>query len=151
MLLDQPGAGVHVDYRRENDGETLHFWTGAKSLPEIRIDWSALSRDERTAEHFGARFLCAAVLACYTNTFSNALLREGATIRSLAARASIKMEKDAIFRTHYTRILLELEVSLGEGDDAALRTVQEELEMGSLVTYSLPQGIEVEHDIRRVA
>jgi len=28
--------------------------------------------------------------------------------------------------------------------------VQTELELGSLVTYSLPQGIEVEHAIRRV-
>ncbi|MBM3128842.1 MAG: osmotically inducible protein OsmC [Chloroflexi bacterium] len=150
MLLDKPGIGVHVDFRRENDGNVLHFSTGAKSLPEIQIDWSALSKEERTVEHFGARFLCAAVLACYTNTFANALIREGATIKSLVARASIQKEKDEIFRTHYTRIALELEVGLADQDEPAFKRVQTELELGSLVTYSLPQGIEVEHAIRRV-
>jgi len=147
--MGEPIGPVQVRFRRE--GENIqYFELGAKSLPEIKIDWTTLSKEERDQEHFGARFLCAATLACFTNTIYNALNRDGATVKYLEARASIKKEKDQIFRTRYTKILLEVNIKLGEGDKEVFRNVCEELEMGSLVTYSLPEGIEVEHDIQMV-
>jgi uncharacterized OsmC-like protein len=144
--MGEPIGPVQVTLRREGD-DVQHFDLGAKSLPEIVIDWSALSKAEQDVEHFGARFLCVAALACFGNTFYNALRREGATVKSFDARASIKKEKDAIFRTRYTKILLEVNVKTDDED--AFSSVCEELELGSLVTYSLPEGIEVEHDIQR--
>jgi len=148
--MAEPIGPVQVTLQREGD-DLQHINLGAKSFSEFTIDWSALSKEERDAEHLGARFLCAATLACFTNTFYNSLKRDGATVKALDARASIKKEKDAIFRTRYTKILLEVNVKLGgEGDKEVFKSVCEELEMGSLMTYSLPEGIEVEHDIQMV-
>ncbi|MHB1132349.1 MAG: OsmC family protein [Chloroflexota bacterium] len=147
--MREPLGPVYVDLKREDDNVQF-FQINAKSLPELTIDWSHLSKEEQDVEHFGARFLCAAALACFTNTFWNALKAEGVQPKSLTARASSKKEKDAIFRTRYSKILLEVNVALNEEDEEAFQSVVDALEMGSLVTYSLPEGIEVEHDIQRV-
>jgi len=140
---------VEVTLKREGD-DIQAFNIGAQSLPELIIDWSRLSKEERDVEHFGARFLCAAALACFGNTFYNALKRDGAKVKSFNARASITKERDAIFRTRYTKINLEVRVGLQDEDEPLFQSVCEELELGSLVTYSLPEGIEVEHDIQRI-
>ncbi len=140
---------VEVTLKREGD-DIQAFNIGALSLPDLVIDWSKLSKEERDQEHFGARFLCAATLACFGNTFYNALKRDGAKVKSFNAKASIAKEKDAIFRTRYTKINLEVQVGLGDEDEPIFQSVCEELELWSLVTYSLPEGIEVEHDIQRI-
>lgn len=140
---------VEVTLKREGDNIQA-FNVGAQSLPELVIDWSKLSKEEQDAEHFGARFLCMAALACFGNTFYNALKRDGAKVKSFNAKATIAKERDAIFRTRYTKINLEVRVGLEDEDEPIFQSVCEELELGSLVTYSLPEGIEVEHDIQRI-
>jgi uncharacterized OsmC-like protein len=140
---------VEVTLKREGDNIQA-FNVGAQSLPEIVIDWSKLSKEEQDVEHFGARFLCMAALACFGNTFYNALKADGAKVKSFNAKASTVKERDAIFRTRYTKVNLEVRVELDDEDEPIFQTVCEALELGSLLTYSLPEGIEVEHDIQRV-
>jgi uncharacterized OsmC-like protein len=141
--------GVSVECRHEI-GKSQAFRTGARSLSEIRFDFAGLSREEINGEHLGARLLLCAALACYTNTFVNALKAAGVEAGSMSARAGIEKERDDILRTRYTRILLELEVGVDEKDEAAFQRVREDMERGSLLTYSLDEGIEMEYDVHRV-
>ena len=147
MTQEVKPAPVVVELERRGD-DVQWFSLGAKSMPEMTIDWSHLTKEERDKEHYGARFLCAAALACFCNTFYNALKRGGAKVKSLKAKATIRKEKDSILRTRYTQIVLEMEVGLDEADGPIFESVKEELDLGSLVTYSLPEGIQVEHDLR---
>ncbi|MBN2123774.1 MAG: PAS domain S-box protein [Deltaproteobacteria bacterium] len=80
----------------------------------------------------------------------NALKAAGVETRSVSAKAGIEKEKDEILRTRYTRLLLELEVGVDEKDATSFERVREDMERGSLLTYSLDEGIEVEYDVRRV-
>jgi len=141
--------GVSVECRYEI-GKSQAFRTGARSLSEIRFDFAGLSREEINGEHLGARLLLCATLACYTHTFVNALKAAGVETRSMSARAGIEKEKDDIMRTRYTRILLELGVGVDEKDEATFQRVREDMERGSLLTYSLDEGIEIEYDVHRV-
>ena len=122
----------------------------AKSLPELRIDWSALAQEERNVEHFGARFLPMACLACYTNTMRNELRSLGAHPKAIRGRAVPAKEKDAIMRTHYSGINLQVRVELDPSEAGIFQEVKEHLGLGSQMTYSRPEGIEVEHDAEMV-
>ena len=126
------------------------FKTGAKSLGEIHFDFSNLTKEEISGEHLGARLALCASLSCYCNTFTNNLIASGAEVKSMKAGATIEKEKDEILRTKYTRISLELEVGVDEKDAAVFERVRDDMERGSLLTYSLDEGIEVEYDVRRV-
>jgi len=141
--------GVVVEIRHEGDKGQI-FMTGAKSLPRIYFDFADLDTEEVNAEHLGARLLLCAALACYSNTFRNNLIAGGAKAPSLKGRAAIRKEKDDILRTRYTQINLELEVGLDDADEAVFERVRSNMERGSLLTYSLEEGIELEYDVRKV-
>jgi len=141
--------GVVVECAHEK-GKQQVFKTGAKSLNEIRFDFSNLNEEEVNTEHLGARLLLCAALSCYTNTFTNNLHAKGVDVHSMAARATIKKEKDDMRRTKYTTILLELKVGVDDKNEAIFERVRGDMERGSLLTYSLDEGIEVEYDVTRV-
>jgi len=137
---------VNVTY--EKTSPTLDTFTiGAQALPELKIDYSALSQEDRNQEHTGARFLCAAALACFTNTFTNALVRKGAEVKSMTASAEISKEKDDLMRTRYTEIILQVEVGLDEANREIFEQVKENMLAGSLVTYTLEDTIEFDYDL----
>ena len=137
---------VEVELVRDGD-DIQHFTVNAKSMPELHIDWSALSREDRNVEHYGARFLAMACLACFTNTFWNELKDLGAHPKAIHGWASPSKEKDAIMRTHYNKVAMRIRVELDPSEESIFQEVKDHLDMGSLMTYSLPEGIEVEHDV----
>lgn len=141
--------GVFVEVTHDSKKGQV-FKTGAKSLAEIHFDFSNLTKEEISGEHLGARLLLCAALSCYSNTFTNNLIAAGVEVKSLKADATIEKEKDEILRTKYTRISLKLEVGVDEKDEAVFERVREDMERGSLLTYSLDEGIEVEYDVRRI-
>jgi len=141
-------VSTFVTYKRESDNEDV-FTLGAKSLPELRIDYTSLTKEERNSEHMGARLVLCAALACFTNTFANAMINEGAKINSMSATATIEKEKDDTFRTHYTNILIQLEVGVDDADAPVFERVRSNMINGSLLTYSLDEGIEMDYDISR--
>lgn len=137
---------VKVTY--EKTSPTLDtYGIGAQALPELNLDYSALSQEDRNQEHTGARFLCAASLACFTNTFTNALVRNGAPVKSMTASAEISKEKDDLMRTRYTEIILKVEVGLDESHAEIFETVKDNMLAGSLVTYTLEDVIEFDYDL----
>lgn len=141
--IDEP---VVVKFRRES-GEVQHFNIGAAGLPQITIDRRGFTREELSNDHYGARFLCAATLACFSNTFTNALIRRGAIVKGITGRAEIEKDRDEFMRTHFTVIHMDIEIDLDEKDREIFESVNEEMKTGSLVTYSLQDAIEMDINV----
>jgi len=137
---------VNVEFERLDENRDL-FKVNAKAVPEIIMDFSKITPQERNEEHMGARILCVAALACYTNTFVNALERNGAVVKSMTASASTSKEKDEVNRTRYTELTLNVEVGLDEKDRETFETVKDSMLNGSLLTYSLEEGMEVDYNL----
>jgi hypothetical protein len=137
---------VEVELLRDG-ADVQRITVGAKSLPELTIDWSPLSQEDRNVEHYGARFLAIACLACFTNTMWNELVSLGAHPKRIHGYATPSKEKDAVMRTHYNKILVRIRVEMDKSEESIFEEVKAHLDMGSLMTYSLPEGIEVEHDV----
>jgi uncharacterized OsmC-like protein len=135
-----------VEYERLDEHRDL-FLLGSKAVPEIIMDFSKLTLEERNQEHMGARVLCMAALACYTNTFANALRSNGADVKSMKASATTTKEKDEVNRTRYTTLDITVVVGLEEKDRAVFEKVKPSMLNGSLLTYSLEEGMAVDYDL----
>ncbi|HAS89750.1 MAG TPA: osmotically inducible protein OsmC [Desulfovibrio sp.] len=123
------------------------FKVGAKAVPEIIMDFSSITPEERNQESMGSRMLCVAALACYSNTFVNALERNGAEVKSMTGSAEASKDKDEVMRTRYTELEINIEVGLEEKDREIFETVKDNMLNGSLLTYSLEEGMEVDYNL----
>ena len=85
---------------------------------------------------------------CFASTLGSALKARGASIRSLTGRAVATNERDADFRTRVANIRIVVEADVETADLALLDKCEKIMERGCLVTYSLSEGIEVEHSVR---
>jgi uncharacterized OsmC-like protein len=138
---------VVVGLRRES-GEVWSFDMGAAALPRVTIDRKGFTKDQLGNDHYGARLICAATLACFTNTFANALIRQGANLKGMTGKAEIEKDKDEYMRTRFTVIHMDVEVVLDEKDRSIFESVDESMKSGSLVTYSLQDAIEMDISVR---
>lgn len=137
---------IMVTYQRE--GEDGHRLTlGTPAIPEIRIDYTGIPKDARAGT--AQRLLCASALYCFASTLGSALAARGATIKSLTGRAVSEKDKDEYYRTKVSNVQIEVEVDVNDGDLPTLEKCEKIMENGCLITYSLNQGIEVEHTIKR--
>lgn len=136
-----------VEYRREGNENHL-FSMGSAAFQDIRIDLTAIPEEQRGG--IGGRFLCAAALYCFSNTLASELIARGATIKPMTCRAAPEKAQDDYYRTKITRIRMEVDVDVDDADLPALEECREIMRRGSLITYSLNEGIEVEPVIRRV-
>jgi uncharacterized OsmC-like protein len=137
---------VVVEYRR--DGDDKHILSlDSKALPEIRIDYTGIPKDKRAGT--AQSLLAASALYCFASTFGSALAARGATIKSLIGKAVSEKEKDEYYRTKVSNIQIEVEVDLNDADLPTLERCKKIMENGCLITYSLNQGIEVEHNIKQ--
>ena len=132
---------VKVDH---NTKERFEFKIGAAGLPEIVIDQSGHQKEALANDHYGARLLCAAAMACFTNTFYNSLVQHGAEVRGMSASAEIEKEKDMVSRTKFTAIHMDVVVDLDDQYREVFEAAKESMERGSLVTYSLEDAIEMD-------
>ena len=138
-----------LTFARETDA-AWKIETGSLALPVIAYDNSALSAEDKGNEHFGGRLLVAAAIACYTNSLWNDIKRAAGKPVRLTATATVSKEKTDSMRTAFTHIDLRLDVSAEDLDEAAFDTIQSALYRGSLVTYSMEEGIEFDYEINRV-
>jgi hypothetical protein len=136
--------GVVVAYHLEEDGHD-RFILGADDIPEIAIDFQ--SPEHRNMAHMGVRFLLCGTLACFANTLANSILAAGGRLGSLTARATVEKEKDDIFRTRYSAIKVEVRVQVTDMDGETFEGIRDAMERGSLLTYSLEEGIEMAYEI----
>lgn len=137
---------INVEFERLDEHHDL-FRVNAKAVPEIVMDFSKLTAEERNEEHMGARILCVAALACFTNTFVNSLKRNGAEVKSMSASAVTSKEKDEVLRTRYTELQINVEVGLAEKDRAVFEVVKDTMLRGSLLTYSLEDALELDYNL----
>jgi len=145
MMMEEEKE-IMVTYQRE--GEDGHRLTlGTPAIPEIRIDYTGIPKDARAGT--AQILLCASALYCFASTLGSALAARGATIKSLTGRAVSEKDKDEYYRTKVSNVQIEVEVDVNDGDLPTLEKCEKIMENGCLITYSLNQGIEVEHTIKR--
>jgi len=124
--------------------------TGSAAMPVIHYDSSALTQEEKANEHMGGRFMVVGALACYTNSLWNDIKRAAGKPVSMSASATVTKEKTDSMRTAFTHIELSVELSAEELDDASFERIRDALYRGSLVTYSLEEGVEFDYEINLV-
>jgi len=137
---------VTVEYRREGDDRHI-LALGSKAIPEIKIDYTGIPKDERAGT--SQRLLAASALYCFASTLGAALSARNVTIKSLTGRASSEKEKDDYYRTKVSRIQIDIQVDVNDSDLPTLEKCEKFVENGCLITYSIGQGIEVEHTIQK--
>ncbi|MFH1058713.1 MAG: OsmC family protein [Pseudomonadota bacterium] len=145
-MSQSPGLTLTLA-RQANQGYTITV--GSAVLPEITINIAALTPEQKANEHLGGRLLLSAVLACFTNTLAADLTQAGVSFNTITASASIEKEKDSALRTHYSHIELNVTADAPAEQAAAFESVRQGLLGGSLVTYSLEQGIDFTYEIER--
>ncbi|OLN28282.1 hypothetical protein DVDV_1663 [Desulfovibrio sp. DV] len=138
-----------LTFARETDA-AWKIETGSLALPVIAYDNSALSAEGKGNEHFGGRLLVAAAIACYTNSLWNDIKRAAGRPVRMTATATVSKEKTDSMRTAFTHIDLRVDVSAEDLDEASFDTIQSALYRGSLVTYSLEEGLEFDYEINRI-
>ena len=138
-----------LTFDRSTDG-MWEIHTGSKAMPTIKYDSSSLTQEEKGNEHMGGRLMVAGAIACYTNSLWNDIKRAAGKPVSMTASATVSKEKTDSMRTAFTHIDLSVELSASELDDSAFERIRDALYRGSLVTYSLEEGIEFDYDINLV-
>lgn len=138
-----------LTFERDSDAQ-WKIGTGSAALPVITYDGSALTPDQKANEHMGGRFLVAAAIACYTNSLWNDIKRAAGKPVRMTAEATVAKEKTDSMRTAFTHVDLRVQVSAEDLDEAAFETIQSALYRGSLVTYSMEEGLEFDYEIERV-
>ncbi|MHB1134290.1 MAG: OsmC family protein [Chloroflexota bacterium] len=133
---------LEVGYRRE--GDDVHVLTlGIPALPEIRIDYTGIPIEDRGGT--AARLLAAAALYCFSSTVGAALKGRGAEIKTLEGTAVASKGKDMYYRTKVTDIKISLNVEVDEKSAALVQKAEQIADRGCFITYSISEGIDVEH------
>ncbi len=139
------GPEILVEYER--DGEASHClnW-GSKAMPNLRIDYTGIPLPERGGT--ANRLLCASALYCYASTLAAALTARGVKNLGLRGKATSETIKDEFQRAKIKKIKIEVTVSLEDKYLPVLEKCKKIMEKGCFVTFSLEDGIAVEHAIR---
>jgi uncharacterized OsmC-like protein len=133
----------------ERDGGNGHLFTMTEDgVPVIHVNNADLSPEGR--KHWGNRLLNAGALACICTTLASDLTKRGATIKSLKGSIGSGKEKDSVLRTKIANMQAEIQVDIGDADQAILDECIEIISRDSLVMYSLREGVDVEANITRV-
>lgn len=131
---------------RQADAE-WSIGTGSTAMPTLLYNNSALTPEEKADEHMGGRFLACAALACYTNSLWNDIKRANGKPISMRASIDVEKEKDSAMRTTFSHFVLRVDVQAENLSDADFETIRAALYRGSLVTYSMEEGMEFDYTI----
>jgi uncharacterized OsmC-like protein len=136
-----------VEYRRDG-GDGHLFSMTPEGVPVFQVSNKELTPEGR--RHWANRVLNAAALCCVATTLASDLIKRGAEVKSLTGRAASGKEKDSVMRTRINEIQVEIEVDIGDADQAILDECLGIISRDTLAMYSLREGIEVEASIKRV-
>lgn len=131
-------------------GSHWQIETGSVAYPLIDYHSDALTSEEKGNEHMGGRLLAAGALACFTNTLWNDIIRAGGTPKSLHAEIIVEKEQDASRRTKFGPYTLKVEVRADGISQEAFDPIRRALLRGSLVTYTMEEGTDMDYDIELV-
>ena len=135
-----------VGYARQGD-DIHNLSMGISSLEDITIDYTGIPQKERAGT--AVKLLCAAVIYCYASTLAAALNARGAQTKSLVGRAIATKSRDVFGKTKINQIVVELDVEIDDAYLPVLEKCKTIMENGCLISYSVNQGIEVQHVIKR--
>jgi uncharacterized OsmC-like protein len=136
-----------IEYKR--DGGDGHLFTMTpEGVPVFHVNNKDLSPEGR--KHWANRILNAAALCCVCTTLASDLIKRGVEIKSLAGRSASGKEKDSVLRTRINEIQVEIEVDIGDADQAILDECLEIVSRDTLVMYSLREGVDVDASIKRI-
>ena len=121
---------------------------GMRTMPSART--KDLVAPAPRGSGVASRLLCFAALYCFCNTLASELTSRNVNIKLLNGRATPTKTKDDYNRTRIKRIFIDVEVDVDDNDLPALAEAREVMAMGSLITYSMNESIEVDQVIRRV-
>ena len=121
--------------------------TGSAAMPTLLYNNSALTPEEKADEHMGGRFLACAALACYTNSLWNDIKRAQGTPIKMHASIDVEKEKDSAMRTTFSHFTLRVDVEAENLSDEDFETIRAALYRGSLVTYSMEEGMGFDYTI----
>lgn len=138
-----------LELSRESGAE-WELKTGSLAFPVIKYNSAKLTAEEKADEHMGGRLLAAGALACFTNSLWNDIVRAGGTPKSLKATIEVEKEKDAAMRTKFGPYTLKVEVKADGISQEEFDPIRRALMRGSLVTYTMEEGTEMDYDIELV-
>ena len=95
----------------------------------------------------GGRLLAGGALACFTNTLWNDVIRAGGTPKSLKASIAVEKEKDSAMRTKFGPYTLRVEIKADGITQESFAPIRSALMRGSLVTYTMEEGTEMDYEI----
>lgn len=130
-----------------NSGSQWDIKTGSVALPVIAYDSGSLTPEEKAEEHMGGRLMAAGALACFTNTLWNDIVRAGGTPVSLKAHIEVNKEKDSALRTKFGPYILKVEVKADNFSQEQFNPIRNALMRGSLVTYTMEEGTDMDYEI----
>ena len=136
-----------IEYKRD-DGNGHIFTMTDEGVPIFQVKNSELSPEGR--KHWANRVLNAAALCCVCTTLASDLTKRGVEIKSLTGKSASQKEKDSVLRTRINEIEVEIEVNIGDADQAILDECLEIIGRDTLVMYSLREGVDVTANIKRV-
>lgn len=136
-----------VEYRRD-DGNGHFFAMTPDGVPVFHVNNADLSPEAR--KHWGNRLLNAAALCCICTTLASDLTKRGISIKSLTRRIASQKEKDFLLRTKISEMEADIEVDIGDADQAILDECIEIVGRDALTMYSLREGIDVQANIKRI-
>jgi uncharacterized OsmC-like protein len=136
-----------IEYKR--DGGNGHIFTMTdEGVPVFQVKNSDLSPEGR--KHWANRMLNAAALTCVCTTLASDLTKRGVEIKSLTGKSASQKEKDSVLRTRINEIEVDIEVNIGDADQAILDECLEIIGRDTLVMYSLRESVDVQANIKRV-
>ena len=135
-----------VVVRYQCQGKDIHTLSlGSPFLADISLDYTGIPAAQRAGT--AARLLLASALYCFASTLGSALQVRGVDFKSIKGRAIAEKEEDDYHRTRVSRIRIEIDAEVDPDDLPVLERCRKVMEKGCLITYSLYNGIEVEHTI----
>jgi len=142
--MAEENSRLEVGYRRE--GDDVHVLElNCAALPRLRIDYTGIPIEDRGGT--AARLLAAAALYCFSSTLGSALKSRGAHIEALTGNAVATKGRDDYYRTKITDIKISVDVRIPPEEAPILDKCEQIAERGCFITYSINEGIEVEHQI----
>jgi uncharacterized OsmC-like protein len=133
----------------ERAGDDAHILRmDSDALSDIHIDYSGIPKESRGGT--SVKLLGASCLYCFAATFASALTGRGIEIKSMKGRVSLDKDKDDVFRTRISRMKITLDVEIDEKDSDVFEKCRKIMERGCLLTYTLEEAIDIEHEIHKI-
>lgn len=130
-----------------DSGSHWKIHTGSVAHPVIDYNSGALTQEEKVNEHMGGRLLAAGALACFTNSLWNDIVRAGGVPVSMKASIEVDKEQDSSMRTKFGPYTLKVEVRAEDIAQEKFDSIRKALMRGSLVTYTMEEGTEMDYEI----